>query len=625
MMRIRTKLLFLAIGSQVLLVGSLVLSLALLAPIEELQKENSFFQEASRKTRIVQVEMNKLSSGNMGIQRKAFETALTEYNLSIDAIAKLTRLPALNETMATAVMAVGELRDLSMESLAMVLSGMGDLQADAENMKLTNERGDLPSLLMKSYSGGTSEPVASGVLYHVLRLVQNLATANDNLALTARLIEEKDAVVAAEIANIRAMANLSVLTIFGFAILTVLLASLVMATHIARSLQHLSRNVGIMGTGDLTRRFGLKRKDEIGFLGKDLDLLLDHFNQSLREIQTVSQQNRGLHKDLVRLVGESHQTAEEIKIASESIRTQMESMNQRIEGDVTEMGGVVTGITVFHSRLGNQDRQISESVAAVTQMLASIGNIHGITERDREVTQSLLTESLQSKLVFDSAFELIADISNSVGEVQDVVSVIAGIAEQTNILALNAAIEAAHAGQFGKGFAVVADEIAKLASASAISSQEIAQTIVRILKKVVEARAVREQSTAAMTGITDKIQSVSNSMIEIYSNINEMQTGSQQILGTMESLRLTSKQITSESSHIEEVSQVIGLSMGVLSEVSQEVMSHTTEITDRIERISTGIQTISSHTEQLSFIGDKLDASVAVFRTVEGQHEIGSL
>jgi methyl-accepting chemotaxis protein len=195
--------------------------------------------------------------------------------------------------------------------------------------------------------------------------------------------------------------------------------------------------------------------------------------------------------------------------------------------------------------------------------------------------------------------------------------VIAGVAAQTNILAMNAAIEAAHAGEYGKGFAVVADEIAKLAAASAESSQEIGATIAVIVAKMGEANSTRQATVEAFNGISDHIRVVSDSIGEIYGNVNEMHAGSKQILSAMEDLSSSPSEIIGESARIEETTKSLGGSMDDLGRISHEVTSSIGEITIGIRMISSSVQNVTEHSERLGTLGQDLDAAVAAFRTTD--------
>ena len=614
-MNIRAKLLFLSIGSQLMMVLAMVMYFVILAPIDQFQKENIYFQAAARNAQNLQVELNKLASTGLDTQSVDYEKALKDYGIAIDDMSKVVLLPTLNEEMKAAVESVSKLRDLSVSSLGSISTGVNDLKDDIQSIKSIVQDIDISTILVKANEPDVERNAATITKFHVNTLINNLRIANSALNMMVKVIVEKDKIVADEILLIKNQSTLVAIVIILVVVVLVLIISILISTSIARSIRQLSDNVEVVSTGDLTHRFALVRRDEVGRLGKDLDQLLDNLNHSLSKIQSASNQNKIMRQDLIRIVSEASSSAVEIQANSDSIKVQMVRMDSMIENAIGEISSMVKSINGFHERLGVQNHHVSETVAAVTQMLASIENIDRITERDRQAAEELVAESDQSKEIFENAFEKVAEITESVSAIQEMASVIAGIANQTNILAMNAAIEAAHAGEFGKGFAVVADEIGKLATASALSSDEIAHTITDIVVKMNEAGATRETTTNAFNNITKQIRDVSDSIGEIYSNVNEMQSGSKQILGAMESLRSTSSQITEESAQIERTTRTIGNTMGDLGRISHEVTSNISEIAVGIQLITTSVRNVSEHTEQMAEIGNDLDTAVSAFTT----------
>jgi methyl-accepting chemotaxis protein len=120
-------------------------------------------------------------------------------------------------------------------------------------------------------------------------------------------------------------------------------------------------------------------------------------------------------------------------------------------------------------------------------------------------------------------------ISASSAQIADIISVIDGIAFQTNILALNAAVEAARAGEQGRGFAVVAGEVRLLAGRSAEAAREIKQLITQSMERVDRGNTLVDQAGATMDKVVSSIQRVTDIMGEISSSSAEQSSGVSQV------------------------------------------------------------------------------------------------
>jgi methyl-accepting chemotaxis protein len=120
-------------------------------------------------------------------------------------------------------------------------------------------------------------------------------------------------------------------------------------------------------------------------------------------------------------------------------------------------------------------------------------------------------------------------INDSSKKIADIISVIDGIAFQTNILALNAAVEAARAGEQGRGFAVVASEVRNLAGRSAEAAKEIKGLISASVERVEQGTALVDQAGATMTEVVGSIKRVTHIMAEISAASAEQSAGVSQV------------------------------------------------------------------------------------------------
>jgi methyl-accepting chemotaxis protein len=613
-MNIRTKLLVLTLGTQTMMVVALVLYILAAQPIETLQKENARFQEAALASDVLLAETNKLATMPIEEQFAVYQKAMQDYRDSLARVKELKLLPTIDPEMKSAVESVGKLGELTDESFEKTQGSVKDLFEDRAALVGSQTGITIELLTSKSYDSAAKEQTRNLTHFHLANFFNNLRQANDVLNITSALIREKQELVNTTIAGYRTRSYSIVMGLIVAIMLVVTAVSLLISSGIAKALVSLRGSVEVIGTGDLTKRIGMTRNDEIGKLGTDLDGLIDTFNRSIRQIQTASGQNSALRDEVIEASTEAGNAAVEIEANSGSIGDQMRQMDRMIGLAGKSTTDAADSIGTFNARIVEQNRNVADTVAAVTEMMASIGSIGEITRRDREAAEKLVTESERVRGALESVFGKIGDIAASVNAIQEMAEVIAAIASQTNILSMNAAIEAAHAGDAGKGFAVVADEIGKLAEASAVNSDEIAKSITDIVSKIGEANGSRETAAQTFGVISESIRSVSDSIAEISGNMNEMQAGGTQILSSMEEMRSSSEQITGESAKIRQNADEIGKTMGDLGRVSREVTSNIGEISTGIAMITANVRSVAGQAEKMAEVGGKLDEAVAAFK-----------
>ncbi len=156
-------------------------------------------------------------------------------------------------------------------------------------------------------------------------------------------------------------------------------------------------------------------------------------------------------------------------------------------------------------------------------------------------------------------------INQSAKKIEDIISVIDGIAFQTNILALNAAVEAARAGEQGRGFAVVATEVRSLASRSAEAAREIKNLIGESVGRVEEGNKLVEQAGNTMADLVTSVQRVTDIMGEISAASTEQSAGVAQVnqavvqmdLGTQQNAALVEQMAAAASSLRTQAGQLV--------------------------------------------------------------------
>src|SRR5471032_2531771 len=165
--------------------------------------------------------------------------------------------------------------------------------------------------------------------------------------------------------------------------------------------------------------------------------------------------------------------------------------------------------------------------------------------------------------------ETMHEIFASSTKVAEIISVIEGIAFQTNILALNAAVEAARAGEQGRGFAVVASEVRSLAQRSATAAKEIKELINESVTKVEAGTALVDNAGTTMNEVVQSVQRVTDLMGEITSASVEQHTGIEQVNQAV----MQMDEVTQQNAALVEEASAAAQSMAAQSSMLRELVS----------------------------------------------------
>ncbi|MBR9906058.1 MAG: HAMP domain-containing protein, partial [Gammaproteobacteria bacterium] len=218
----------------------------------------------------------------------------------------------------------------------------------------------------------------------------------------------------------------------------------------------------------------------------------------------------------------------------------LETMRASLSGLITEVGNKVDVVTPASEHIKQQNEDLAsrtEQQASSLQQTASsmdqmTATVQQNTENARQANQLAMQNATTSRETgerMQALVERMERIAASANKMTDIISVIDGIAFQTNILALNASVEAARAGEQGRGFAVVANEVRNLAGRSADAAGEIRRLIDASSEEINGgAQAVRE-AEAAIEQVVTQVMKVSDIMEEISTASDEQSSGIAQI------------------------------------------------------------------------------------------------
>jgi methyl-accepting chemotaxis protein len=218
-----------------------------------------------------------------------------------------------------------------------------------------------------------------------------------------------------------------------------------------------------------------------------------------------------------------------MKTMQEGLREMVASVRDSSESMLTASTEIAAGNQDLSTRTEQTASNLQAAASSMDQLSKTVEHSAESAHEANHLANTASQRASAGGEVVSSVVQHMEEISDASRKINDIISVIDGIAFQTNILALNAAVEAARAGEQGRGFAVVAGEVRSLAQRSAEAAREIKNLISQSTERVeVGSQKVREAG-AVMNEIVDAIQRVSHAMSEIAEATRQQSSGIGQV------------------------------------------------------------------------------------------------
>jgi len=218
-----------------------------------------------------------------------------------------------------------------------------------------------------------------------------------------------------------------------------------------------------------------------------------------------------------------------MKAMRDSLANVVAQVRQGSESVATASMQIAQGNNDLSARTEEQASALEETAASMEELSSTVSQNADNARQANQLAQSASTVAIQGGTVVAQVVDTMKGINESSRKISDIISVIDGIAFQTNILALNAAVEAARAGEQGRGFAVVASEVRSLAGRSAEAAKEIKTLINDSVQRVEQGSALVDQAGVTMNEVVTSIRRVTDIMAEISAASSEQSAGVSQV------------------------------------------------------------------------------------------------
>nr|WP_158163436.1 methyl-accepting chemotaxis protein [Vibrio mimicus] len=319
----------------------------------------------------------------------------------------------------------------------------------------------------------------------------------------------------------------------------------------------------IAESNDVSLRAELKGQDEITSVARYFNGLLDKFEQLISGSQSKSHQ---------------------LYTSTSSMHNELEQVIEQFNVQSDHMGLMATSVQQMVSTISEISESTNVAVEGVNQAARNAEHGRGVvvtTVKNIDLLSSTLQKSQHS----------IASLNAFVEKIGGAVSIIQGIAEQTNLLALNAAIEAARAGEQGRGFAVVADEVRSLATRTHQSTEEITRVVSNIQSQ--------------MSQVVDDIDLCNDQGQETLNASRQLDESLQQILRDMNTIQDNSQRIAAAIEEQGSVMNHVSESISELNTISENNMRSAQQCLIEVDTVSS-----QAHA---------MDEAVAEFRTTRSR------
>ena len=356
--------------------------------------------------------------------------------------------------------------------------------------------------------------------------------------------------------------------------------------RLGASATELGNALSAMAKGDLTAFVDAETDDPLHEVKNDYNASLTAIRTLLADVAKAAHQvdmtTKEVSKSTDEIIRATEQVAVSTQQSSEDARRQLEK--------IEEIGMDINDLSASIEEIASTSQSVMEQASKASKEGNDAATLGEVATKKMELVEEISTQTVGE----------ISTLNNQMREINNIVKLIADIANQTNLLALNAAIEAARAGEHGRGFAVVAGEIRNLAGESKRASQDI-EDLIRTIQ------ASTEKTTDSMQASHQEIQAGIESVNKVIVGLNRIVDGVEVVTrGISEITKATEDQANSTNNVMQKMDES--------THMTKESLNRTEDMAALAEEVSASTEEVGSASHELAGMAEQLKKVMTQFK-----------